>query len=298
MTLIEKENTYFFTSADSQLNKSGYKDLNGSRFSVKLNNEISVPRSAVDVTIECVSANIWFTQPNISAELQNDKLWFYYEGVLISITLDKGLYSVSEINESVRRKISQLDMPGEPGQKFPEDSIAFRGNNSTQKVELRLIKGLWFLPGPEYENNMAGFLGFTEENNTAEFESSATFDGQLYISAGYPMINQINSFLLHGDIVKGGLQINNYTANIIAEIQLSAQAGTQINYLPYHPFKIDANHLKQGSVDKVTFWLTDEQNRQLDMSGENFSFTLVIKYKILLDQIMSVGNRSSLPTVM
>lgn len=298
MTLIEKENTYYFTSADDQLT-SGSKDLYGSRFTVKLNREISVPRSALDVTIECTTANIWWTQPNVSSEYKNDKMYFKYKENLITLQIPKGLYYADELNETVRRLFSQLDKPGavfnlELGtyEKFPEETIAIRGNPSTQKIEIKLIKDLWFLVDAELENNIAGFLGFSADQNI----DPGQFDGHMYTADKPAHINQLNAYLLHGDIVKSGIQINNNAANIITEIQLTSEPGQQIHYRPYNPHKIDGNHLKQGPVDKVTFWITDERNRVLDMMGEDFSFTLTIKYKMLADQYMMQGRSMNMPS--
>ena len=295
MTLIEKENTYYFTSADDQLT-TGSKDLNGSRFTVKLNREISVPRSALDVTIECTTANIWWTQPNVSPAYKNDKMYFKYYGTLITLQIPKGLYHAEELNETVRRLFSQITIPSidnaTADAKFPEDTIAIRGNPSTQKIEIKMIKDLWFLVDAELENNIADFLGFSSDQNIDPGE----FDGHMYTADSPAHINQINAYLLHGDIVKSGIQINNNAANIITEIQLTSEPGEQIHYRPYNPHKIDGNHLKQGTVDKVTFWITDERNRVIDMNGEDFSFTLTIKYKMLADQSMMQGRSMNMPS--
>jgi hypothetical protein len=298
MTLIEKENTYYFTSADDQLT-TGSKDLNGSRFTVKLSREISVPRSALDVTIECTTANIWFTQPNISPDYKNDKMYFKYGESLITLQIPKGLYHAEELNETVRRLLSQIDKPSaefnlELGayEKFPETAIALRGNPATQKIEIKMIKDLWFLVDAELENNIAEFLGFSADQNI----DPGQFDGHMYTADNPAHINQINAYLLHGDIVKSGIQINNNAANIITEVQLTSEPGEQVNYRPYHPHKIDGNHLKQGTVDKVTFWITDERNRHIDMNGEDFSFTLTIKYKMLSDQSMMQGRSMNMPS--
>ena len=66
----------------------------------------------------------------------------------------------------------------------------------------------------------------------------------------------------------------------MTEIQLSVSPGKLLTYRPYLPYKIDGNHLKYGSKKLITFFLTDEQNRPIDTFGENYSFAVVIKYKV------------------
>ena len=59
MSLITVENTYFFSSDPSV----GAKNLSddGSKFEVRLDKPLSVPPSSIDVSVECRSANIWFS---------------------------------------------------------------------------------------------------------------------------------------------------------------------------------------------------------------------------------------------
>ena len=74
MSIIDVENSYFFSS-DKEL---GAKNVvnNGSQFQITLDKPIVVPQGAIDVSVECRSANVWFTCPNISPEYNNDTFYF------------------------------------------------------------------------------------------------------------------------------------------------------------------------------------------------------------------------------
>ena len=86
MSLITVENTYFFSSDPSV----GAKNLSddGSKFEVRLDKPLAVPPSSIDVSVECRSANIWFTCPNISDELKNDRFYFIIHQLNVDLLED------------------------------------------------------------------------------------------------------------------------------------------------------------------------------------------------------------------
>ena len=86
MSLITVENTYFFSSDPSV----GAKNLSddGSKFEVRLDKPLAVPPSSIDVSVECRSANIWFTCPNISDELKNDRFYFIIHQLNADLSID------------------------------------------------------------------------------------------------------------------------------------------------------------------------------------------------------------------
>jgi hypothetical protein len=287
-TLIDVENTYFFSSAESLGAQNRTAD--GSKFQVLLDKEIQVPPSAIDCTIECRSANIWFTSPNIAAEYNNNKLHLEYNGVQFSLTVPDGLYSVSELNCTIQRLIANEYIPLTPGPpvvynvvRFASNSISLSTVLSRQRILLKLIAGLGVLTDPALPDNIASVLGFTSPSSfpiPGNNNRTAIYDGAFFEAENVAQLNRINSYLLHGDIVNQGLSINNTYATIIAEIQLSVQPGKLLTYRPFLPYKIDGNHLKFGPKTLLTFYITDEQNRPIDTFGENYSFSIVVKYKV------------------
>lgn len=271
MSLIEVENTYFFSSAENLGAQNRTAD--GHKFQILLDNEIKVPPSAVDCTIEVRSANIWFTSPNIAAEYNNNILHLEYAGSPVVLTIPDGLYSVSELNCTIQRLISRELVPPSFTTRFASNSIAFSTQTSRQRVIVKLIAGLSLLTVGA--DNVAPTLGLSSPSGY-----TATYDGEYFEAEGIAQLNRINSYLLQGDIVNQGLSINNTYATIMTEIQLSVSPGKLLTYRPYLPYKIDGNHLKYGSKKLITFFLTDEQNRPIDTFGENYSFSVVIKYKV------------------
>ena len=78
---INHEDSFFFSSNDdpTTLGPALNKDLNGSRFQVRMEPPISVPTDAQSVTIECVNANILHVTPNIAAEYGNNTMYVEYD---------------------------------------------------------------------------------------------------------------------------------------------------------------------------------------------------------------------------
>lgn len=282
--LIETEQTLFFSSNENLGAQN--KDLNGSRFQVRLDRPVSIPPSAVDVSIECSSANIWYTSPNIAEEYGNNKLHlrFYQDpGFSISadvvLTIPDGLYGGDTLNAVVQRLISNTVIPyliqPDPQEYFSPSSIRIYESPAEQKLVIELSKFLGINTDPLAENNVAYTLGFT-----TDVFGQFTGRGQKFVADEIAKLNRINSYLLHSDIVQDGISINSSYDSILTEIQLDVGPGELITFRPYHPYKISGRHLKHGPRDLITFYLTDEQNRPIDTFGEDFSFTIVIKYKL------------------
>lgn len=292
MSLVQKDMTYFFSS--SILLGAQNKDKNGSRFQVKLDRSIDIPNNAVDVLMEVTSANIWFTTPNIEEEYKNNIMYFSYNDPLGSsatfqITIPKGLYSVTTLNQTVEHLLQDILIPG-TGDRFDCNAILISADTATQKVKIQLAEHLSILTNPLLLNNIASTLGWYDlSGGVVPNIGPPLYIGEVFTAPSVARLNKINSYLLHGDIVKNGIQVNNTQANILTEIQLNVSAGKLLTYRPYLPYKLDGAHLKCGSRDLLTFWLTNELNEYIDTNGEDFSFSITIRYLIDVNKIMTQG---------
>ena len=86
MSLITVEQTYFFSS-DPTIGAQNVSS-DGSKFQVTMDRPIIVPSASVNVSVECRSANIWFTTPNISDELKNDHFYFVIHQLNADLLID------------------------------------------------------------------------------------------------------------------------------------------------------------------------------------------------------------------
>lgn len=87
-------------------------------------------------------------------------------------------------------------------------------------------------------------------------------------------------FLIHSDIVNGGIPINGTYSSIVARVLITSSPGTQILYEPQNPVRIPCQHLAGSTVSEVHSWITDQNNNSIDFNNENLSFQLIIRYQL------------------
>lgn len=259
--------------------------------------DLSFVPHAVDVDISIVSANVWFTSPNIEAQYENDHMYLFFDDGAgntgeYDLTIPKGLYSVTQLNNTIQILMSHEIIPGTESTRFPCNCITIQGDLATQRVNISFLEGLGIRTetSPTYPSNVAPSLGYTQSATLGP----ATFSGQTYPADDVARLNRISSFLLHGDIVKKGIQVNDRQSFVLAEIQLDVQPGKLLTYRPFLPFKIDGRHLVEADRDSVTFWLTDEKDRPIDTNGEDWSFALLISYTISTNHVMTQGRNPAI----
>jgi hypothetical protein len=279
-TYIDHEDSYFFSSNDdpATLGPAIFKDLNGSRFQVRMEPPISVPRDARAVTIGCISANILHVTPNIAAEYGNNTMYVNYDYDdggpqtlnLVLVFVD-GNYTTDTLNSEAQRLLSSYDIPPTLAQKFSPGALIISENTATQRVIITLANNLSVLTSGS--NNVMPTLGFTGGDLVS------TYNGQNFYGDSTAQLNRVNSYLLHGDLIQGGIPLNSQQDNIFAQVDVDVAAGGNINFRPFNPLKVSGTHLQYGDKDLLTFYMTDEKNRPVNTLGENFTFTMVIKYQ-------------------
>ena len=92
--------------------------------------------------------------------------------------------------------------------------------------------------------------------------------------------NRTNSFLIRSDLVGNGIPVNSKAAGILAQVMIDEPPGSQVNYVPFFPPRSDADELIAHNKNFFSFFLVDQLGREVDTFGENWSFTLVIRYQI------------------
>lgn len=264
MSWIQKEQTYFYNSGDA-LQAEVDPNSRGSRFRVHLNNPIKIPKTAQNVTIECVSANIWFTSPNITPDYKNTTLHIEVSGMPYALVVPTGLYNAFEL-ESVFDTLllnNGLD----------KSILTVKGVTSTQRVEFTLDATVKvFTDETTHPNNVCTTLGFS---------LGAILDGSVTTvntADSVATLNKINSFLISSNLANKGIAINNRNDEILTEIQVDVLPGKLITYRPVKPFVISADHLKVSEMMDLEFRLTNEKGELIDTNSEAYSFALVIKY--------------------
>ena len=264
--LSKKSKAYIFSSDDdtNPVNKSA----DGATFSVQLDNPIALPREAFDCTLEIVNARAWNTVHNISAALQNNTIYFFYNANHYVVVLQDGLYSVSSLNSQISRELVNLSLPS--------DVVTITGNSSTQTIDLTFnYNGSYVdftLP-----NNFRVVLGFNARRVPL---IPSTIFGQTENGANVAFFNNVeNYFIKEGDIVNDSIPSNNDSDSILAFVPITASTGNQIYVEFLNPIQLDASNLRGIGRNYFTFRLTDQAGRPA-ITGESWAFTVVIRYKM------------------
>lgn len=279
--MVEPREFTFYSTSNEALGASN-KNTDGSKYEVMFDPPITFPKSATNMRLSVQDAEVWWTVPNVITGV-NDTM--YIDGpdtsdVLQSfvVVLDQGLYDLGGMNAAILRDLETQD-----AKVSPDPIISMVGDTSTQKVVITL-------------NYATSEVDFTQADTPRDILG---FNSQIVgPDAGAPVhevapniaqFNQINYFLLHSDIVQGGLRVNSSIEQIIARILIDVQPGTQILYEPQHAPTTDVGHLAGKEVDIATFWLTDDQNRLINTADQDFSVRIKISYDIPL--INTLPNR-------
>ena len=244
----------------------------GSSFEIDLDDGgISIPKTAEGVHLQVDEATAWWTIPNIITGV-NDTLYITGPDTLdvyqnFEINIPQGLYDLSGLNQAILR---ELEIAGAKIDPLP--LITLLPDEPTQKVEIRL----------EYASTVVDFLPNDTFRDIIGFNAALVgpfLGAQTTLGDNVAKFNTIDSLLLHSDLTTRGLRLNNQYDQTIAQILIDVSPGSQIVSRPFNPARINVEELKGQQRKKIRFWLTDQNNNQVNTTGEYFTARLVIKYK-------------------
>ncbi len=263
--LIEKQASWIFSSDPAAGARNISQD--GDRFSVVLNQPISIPKEAVYATLEATQATVVYVTPNVSTEIGNDKLTFDHDAVTYNFVFDKGLYAIEDINAFLGRQFTANSLP--------EDLFVFSGDAATQKAILTFNYA-----GTRIDFTVAGsinsLLGFSDLHYPLLVPSVV---GEHFTGATTANINRVSTFLIHCSLARDGIPTNASGSNLITQVPLpGGSIGKTITYSPFNPIRVNVDHLIGHPVNNVDVRLSDQLDRKVDTLEEAFSVLITIRY--------------------
>lgn len=240
----------------------------GDRFTLQFKDTLELPPESHNISLEIVQGSVWWTVFNVKLGI-NDAFRLIVEGdATYDIVVEPGLYDPSSLNAAINNALINAGLAS--------GRITISGDNATQKVLLTLnFTGLQVEWVP---TSMFELLGFT----TGQLVPAGGFTTGVYseIAPLRANFSDISSFLLHTSLVQTGIPQGNLHSQMVAQIQIKGPPGTQLNFEPFRPVKLNVDHLRGQLINQADFWVTDQLNRTLDFNGEKFTMLLVIKYYI------------------
>jgi hypothetical protein len=245
-------------------------DTGNSKFDINFDQPIVVPSNAKNITVAVVNSSLWYTSSNISSTLANNKFYLDVDtDQVYTVTLANGLYDLSSFAHAVN--VSLVN------QGLASDIITFTADNSTQKVVINFsVAGLRIdFTGA---NNCREVLGFNSAVNPVAYTTAVT---SIY-GDSEALFNSVDYFLIHSNIVTGGIPINGKSTSVVARVLITASPGNQILFEPNQPTQIHAQHLAGASISRLHTWVTIQDGTTAPTFGanDNFSLELVITYQL------------------
>lgn len=264
--IVQKKATYIFSS-DPALGAFNVS-ADGSSFNVNLQYPISIPRLAKYCTAEIHSASIWYTTPNVSADLANNTFSFFDGANIITLTVPNGLYNFDQLLQAIILASTNYVLT------FPFDQLfLFVPNESTQKVSISFLQPAVYIIWPLL-GGMANLFGFIAGTNTGPQPPTTV------LAPNVAQFNLINQYLINSDLVHTGVPINSNSSTVLGVVYIDVPPGELINFQPQNPLIVNADELIAGTRTGFRFTLTNQNGVLLNTNGEFWSFILVLRYFI------------------
>ena len=98
----------------------------GSQFQIRMEEPISVPVGAQNISLTSEQSTIWHLSPNISAKIGNNILSIVVDSIPYLVEIDDGLYSVELLNDKIQQIFHVNDLP--------KNLVTFEGDSATGRV--------------------------------------------------------------------------------------------------------------------------------------------------------------------
>lgn len=239
------------------------KSLDGSQFSISLEDPINIPGNATSVTLEVQESAIWWTVPNILTGVNDRFVMDDGTNGFVTVFIPQGLYDLDGLAAACETAVVNAGQIA--------DAFTFINDDSTQKsqIQFNLINAAVDFT---LSDTFADIMGF---NNAL---ITGTFVGQTFTAQDVAAFNQIEFFLLHTDLVDRGIRLNNTYSQIVSQVYITADPGNQNIDKPFNPIAVPSWSLIGAIRNNARFWLTDQNSNSVNTNNENFSMRFVLKY--------------------
>lgn len=255
-------------SSDPSLGAKNIQD-NGSRFEVEYNPALTIPREAINPVITVERAEIFYTFPNISASLGNNKFYVSKGVTDYVLTIPDGLYSLDQLEQTILTLGENAGITNSP-----DTFIELNPDEATQKV--LLVINYTDVKVEFKSDSPLEILGFNDGTSFGPPVSAPT----TYFAPNTAGFNSVNSIQIHTDLVNDGIGVNNKYTQIAGVVQITATPGSQIIYEPLRPQEIGAENLVATKRTRVVVYITDENGDALDTFSEFYQVTFRLTYQV------------------
>jgi len=252
-----KTEGYLKTIADKAESRPSFNIIisdNTSKIRTAFSPPLIFPRDCHYEMAVC-SLETYYSFPNID-ESNNTLRVSLNKGVKWNIIkIPVGCYEIYAINEEVKRQV--IKAGGKKG-----DVVIMPNLNTLQCI--LILKNENTIVDFDVDNSLRSVLGFSAR----QFSGAGRFESENVVN-----IMKVNSILVHCDII-GGSRLNGEEKAIIYSFFPNVGPGEKIVARPKNLIYLP---ITLGVISHMTCWLTDQDDKLLNLRGEEITITFHIK---------------------
>jgi len=203
--------------------------------------------------IALIGCNMWYSWHNMSAKYNTNKLKYFNGKEWQIIIFPEGNYDFDDIQDYINDHFQTDDPP-----------ISIHANTVTLRTIVLLKPGFQIDLFQNSSGELYKIFGFEPQIiNQSKAESKFKAD----ITRG------VDRILIHCSIV-GGTYENTFESDVIYSFVPNVTPGSILDIQPFHPIYLP---LKEVTIRKIRMRITDQNDRPIDLNGQNLDYLLNIK---------------------
>lgn len=227
-------------------------------FTISFSPPVPIPGNW-EVALESLS--MWYSYYNISSDYNNQSFKYYNGSTWKTITITAGLYTIDDINNFVHAAMKANGDTGVDANNNDVFYISLTPDYNTFKLLITISNS--------YQldltlGNLYQLLGFTSMIVTSTQEGVNNVN----------ITNSINRILLHVDCTFGSYK-GTSASDVIYSFNADGAPSSLLQIRPYRPIFLPMN--KSGFLFQVKIYITDQQNRRINLNGEEVSLSLILR---------------------
>ena len=207
------------------------------------------------------SLSIWYSWYNISSDYGNQSFKYYNGSTWKTITITPGLYTIPNLNDFIHASMKANGDTGTDGNNNDVFYISITPNYNTFKLLISISNG--------YQvdltvGNIYQIFGFTQMIVSSSQEGVNNVD----------ITNGINRILVHIDCIVGSYKSGS-ASDVIYSFNADGAPSSLLQIKPNRLLYLPIN--KSGNLFNLRMYITDQQNRRVNLNGEEVSCALYLR---------------------
>jgi hypothetical protein len=204
--------------------------------------------------------SIWYSWYNISTDYNNQVFRYYNGSSYKNITIPNGLYSIENLNDYVHAIMkSNGDYTVVGG--IDTFDITLTPNYNTFKLDISISNSyrVDLTVGTLYQ-----LFGFDAILVTSSQSGTSNIN----------ITNGVDKILIHCDIATGGYK-SGQNSDVLMSFQANNEPSSLLEIKPFYAVFLPIT--QTGYLTKMRIYITDQQNRRINLNNEGINMTLELK---------------------